>query len=75
MNGTPPAHKTRGPAGRESRASKKWAAGSRQSAGKVWSNDLGVAAPPPPPAPAWMIELAEQVKLIEPGALLSVRLN
>jgi hypothetical protein len=72
MNGTPPAHKTRGPAGRESRASKKWAAGSRQSAGKVWSNDLGVAAPPPP---ARMIELAEQVKLIEPGALLPVKLN
>jgi hypothetical protein len=33
----------------------------------IWSDDLRVAAPPPP---AWMIELAEQVKMIEPGALL-----
>ncbi len=31
----------------------------------VWSDDLGVGTPP-----EWMIELAEQVKLIEPGALL-----
>jgi hypothetical protein len=47
--------------------SKKWAVGSRQWAGKVWSDDLRVAAPPPP---AWMIELAEQVRMIdEPGAL------
>ena len=33
----------------------------------IWSDDLRVATPPPP---LWMIELAEQVKLIEPGALL-----
>jgi hypothetical protein len=33
----------------------------------VWSDDLRVAAPPPP---RWMIELAEQVRMIEPGALL-----
>jgi hypothetical protein len=33
----------------------------------LWSDDLRVAAPPPP---AWMIELAEQVKMIEPGTLL-----
>jgi hypothetical protein len=32
----------------------------------VWSDDLRVAAPPPP---AWMIELAEQVRMIERGAL------
>jgi hypothetical protein len=32
----------------------------------VWSDDLRVAAPPPP---AWMIELAEQVRMIEPGTL------
>ena len=31
----------------------------------IWSQDLSVAAPP-----AWMIELAEQVKLIEAGAIL-----
>jgi hypothetical protein len=31
----------------------------------IWSDDLRVAQPP-----AWMIELAEQVKLIEPGAML-----
>src|SRR4051812_21626852 len=31
----------------------------------VWSRDLA-AAPPPP---GWMVELAEQVRLIEPGAL------
>jgi hypothetical protein len=49
-------------------ASKKWAVGSGQwAAGKVWSDDLRVAAPPPP---AWMLELAEQVGMIEPGALL-----
>jgi hypothetical protein len=47
-------------------ASKKWAVGSRQWAGKAWSDDLRVAAPPPP---AWMIELAEQVRMIERGAL------
>ena len=38
----------------------------------IWSDDLRVAPPGSPPA--WMIELAEQVKLIEPellrGALL-----
>ncbi len=31
----------------------------------IWSDDLSVATPP-----QWMIELAEQVKLIEPDALL-----
>lgn len=31
----------------------------------IWSADLRVAPPP-----QWMIQLAEQVKLIEPGALL-----
>ncbi len=31
----------------------------------IWSDDLRVGSPPP-----WMIELAEQVKLIEPGTLL-----
>jgi hypothetical protein len=36
-------------------------------AAAIWSDDLRVAAPPPP---AWMIELAEQVRMIEPGALL-----
>src|SRR3954447_14718768 len=29
----------------------------------IWSQDVGVGTPP-----AWMIELAEQVKMIEPGA-------
>ena len=33
----------------------------------IWSDDLRVAAPPPP---RWMIELAEQVRMIEPGTLL-----
>ncbi|MGH7214125.1 MAG: ASCH domain-containing protein [Tepidisphaeraceae bacterium] len=33
----------------------------------ICSDDLWVATPPPP---LWMIELAEQVKLIEPGATL-----
>lgn len=32
---------------------------------KAWSEDLWAGTPP-----AWMVELAEQVKLIEPGALL-----
>src|SRR5205823_10889674 len=31
----------------------------------IWSDDLRVGKPP-----AWLIELAEQVKMIEPGALL-----
>jgi len=31
----------------------------------IWSDDLRVATPP-----AWMLELAEQVKMIEPGAIL-----
>jgi len=46
------------------------AAGSGQQAvksGGIWSRDLAV---PGEPLPQWMIELAEQVKLIEPGALL-----
>jgi hypothetical protein len=39
--------------------------GSRQwAAGRVWSDDLRVAAPPPP---AWMIELAEQVRMMRQG--------
>ena len=33
--------------------------------GPIWSDDLRVGTPP-----AWMIELAEQVKLIEAGAIL-----
>jgi hypothetical protein len=38
------------------------------AAGKaVWSRDLAV--PPREALPAWMIELAEQVGMIEPGAL------
>jgi len=32
---------------------------------QVWSRDLSTGGPP---VPQWMIELAEQVKLIEPGA-------
>jgi hypothetical protein len=32
----------------------------------AWSNDLAGARPPPP---RWMIELAEQVGMIEPGAI------
>ena len=48
-------------------ASKKWAVGSRQMAGNAWSRDLGV---PGDALPEWMIELAEQVGMIEPGALL-----
>lgn len=31
----------------------------------IWSDDLRVATPP-----KWMLELAEQVGMIEPGALL-----
>src|SRR5262249_46912148 len=39
-----------------------------QGTGKtIWSRDLGV---PDEKLPAWMIELAEQVGMIEPGALL-----
>ena len=34
----------------------------------IWSDDLRVGTPGSPPA--WMIELAEQVKLIEAGAIL-----
>jgi hypothetical protein len=37
-----------------------------QGSGKIWSYDLSARENPP----AWMIELAEQVKLIERGALL-----
>jgi ASCH domain len=33
----------------------------------IWSEDLQVAHPPPP---LWMIELAEQVGLIDPDAIL-----
>jgi hypothetical protein len=35
----------------------------------VWSRDLAMPAPPYA-LPEWMIELAEQVGMIEPGALL-----
>jgi hypothetical protein len=31
----------------------------------IWSDDVRLGSPP-----AWMIELAEKVKLIAPGALL-----
>ncbi|MBC7785566.1 MAG: ASCH domain-containing protein [Burkholderiales bacterium] len=52
---------------------KKWKVESDQTStnsveswsGKQWSSDLSVATPP-----AWMIELAEQVKMIEPGIVL-----
>jgi len=43
---------------------KKLPAASDQLPVKAWSEDLRVAAPP-----AWMIELAGQVGMIEPGAL------
>ncbi|HEY7116651.1 MAG TPA: ASCH domain-containing protein [Tepidisphaeraceae bacterium] len=39
------------------------------SAALLWSRDLAVPAGEAPPPPAWMIELAEQVGMIEPGAL------
>lgn len=39
--------------------------GKGQDPSKVWSNDLHVGKPPD-----WMIELAEQIKMIEPDALL-----
>src|SRR5581483_4135603 len=39
--------------------------GARGKGQGIWSQDLSVANPP-----AWMIELAEQVRLIEPGAIL-----
>jgi hypothetical protein len=35
--------------------------------GRAAEADLRIAAPPPP---LWMIELAEQVKMIEPGTIL-----
>jgi hypothetical protein len=41
-----------------------------EDARKVWSRDLAVPAPPHGPPPGWMVELAEQVGMIEPGALL-----
>jgi hypothetical protein len=41
---------------------------SQLSSGKgIWSYDLSTGGPP---VPQWMIELAEQVEMIEPGALL-----
>ena len=46
-------------------ASKKWAVGSGRWAEKAWSDDLRVGRPP-----AWMIELAKQVGMIDVGALL-----
>lgn len=55
---------SRQPAGRQ------MAAGARRGAGEppaIWSRDLAV---PGEALPAWMVELAEQVRLIEPGALL-----
>ena len=36
---------------------------------KVWSRDLAVPAPPHAP-PEWLLELAEQLRLIEPGTPL-----
>src|SRR4051794_37630230 len=45
-------------------SSGRWAVGSGQG---VWSRDLGAGAPP-----GWMVELAEQVRLIEPGALAAL---
>src|SRR5829696_3070406 len=36
---------------------------------KVWSRDLAVPAPPHA-LPEWLLELAEQVRLIEPGTPL-----
>jgi hypothetical protein len=49
-------------------AAGKWpAAGGQRSAKKVWSRDLSV---PGGELPRWMIELARQVKLIEPGTVL-----
>ena len=41
--------------------------GSWSDAKPVWSRDLAV---PDQTLPAWMLELAEQVRLIEPGTLL-----
>ena len=39
-------------------------------AGKaVWSRDLAMPAPPHA-LPRWMLELAEQVRMVEPGTLL-----
>src|SRR5438128_15824 len=38
------------------------------SSGRVWSYDLSNTGGTP--VPQWMIELAEQVKMIEPGTLL-----
>jgi hypothetical protein len=46
-------------------ASKKKAEGGRQNVEKMWSEDLSVATPP-----LWMVELAEQMGMIEEGALL-----
>ena len=38
---------------------------------KVWSRDLAVPAPPhAPPPPLWLLELAGQLRLIEPGTPL-----
>jgi len=44
-------------------ASRQWAVGGRQK--KIWSRDLATGENPP----EWMIELAAQVKLIEPELL------
>ena len=46
---------------------KEFSVASCQLPVKTWSQDLSLATPPPP---AWMIELAEQVGMIEPGTLL-----
>jgi hypothetical protein len=41
-----------------------------KAAGKaVWSRDLAMPAPPHV-LPRWMLELAEQVRMVEPGTLL-----
>jgi predicted transcriptional regulator len=50
-------------------AAKKSAVGSGQWAGKTWSRDLAVVGAGDA-LPDWMIELAEQVGMIEAGALL-----
>ena len=48
-------------------AAKKKLAVARGGQWPVWSKDLAAGERPPPPL--WMIELAEQVGMIEPGAI------
>jgi hypothetical protein len=49
-------------------AAKKWA----ENGGKAWSTDLAMpgAVGTALGLPRWMIELAEQIRMVEPGALL-----